>query len=66
MLEYRHSVARMAVAAMSDGAILLFWTRRMAFCRLRLDAHHVRAGMENLTASHQKYGQRANDPELSA
>ncbi|MFA7343087.1 MAG: hypothetical protein WC003_02170 [Terrimicrobiaceae bacterium] len=65
MIDYRHADARVGVTAVPDGAVLPVRTRRrLLFCRLRLVALHVHAGMENLSASHQKNGQGANNPDL--
>jgi hypothetical protein len=66
MLNHRNTDAQMRVAALPDGTVLLVGTRRLGFCGFRLVAPHVRAGMENLSASHQKNGQRANGPNMPA
>ena len=48
---------------MTDGAVLLVWTGRLL---LSYVAHCVNAGMEHLPASHEKKGERANNPHLPA
>jgi len=63
MLNDRQIAAHMRVTAMSDGTILLVRTRRLFLSR---GALCINAGMEHLPTSHQKKGQRANEPDLPA
>jgi hypothetical protein len=63
MLKHYHTAAHMRVTAMSDGTILLVRARRLFLSR---GAPCINAGMEHLPTSHQKKGQRANEPDLPA
>jgi len=63
MLNHHQIAAHVRMTAMPDGTVLLVRARRLFLSR---GAPGINAGMEHLPTSHQKKGQRANEPDLPA